>query len=259
MTMNPRALTLCLLAATSLAAQQYTSPAGYLNTEGSGSRWYTSYAHVDDTLRGQGSRAFTRLSLRRDGDTPASSIYAARQTTVAVRIAHADWAGVINNDVQPDSGYRVGWWLNAFAAKTVSLPSLAAQPITPPAPFAIQLPFDTPFYYNGTQAFTLQLRSSPSTLGVDVEYPLDRVESTSYLEGPTTTLGTGCTVSGRTTPMRHSSLLRNYGDPGMSYWQLVLSSAPASSPTLLLIGTAGADFPFGGCTNLRVTPTVVAS
>src|SRR5688572_21332566 len=124
MTMNPRALTLCLLAATSLAAQQYTSPAGYLNTEGSGSseysfayngsRWYTSYAHVDDTLRGQGSRAFTRLSLRRDGDTPASSIYAARQTTVAVRIAHADWAGVINNDVQPDSGYRVGWWLNAF-------------------------------------------------------------------------------------------------------------------------------------------------
>lgn len=59
--------------------------------------------------------------------------------------------------------------------------------------------------------------------------------------------------------MRHSSLLRNYGYPGMSYWQLVLSSAPASSPTLLLIGTAGADFPFGGCTNLRVTPTVVAS
>lgn len=264
--MHTATLTVACLALAPLAAQQFTSPSGHLGTEGNtyweralawyGSTYYTTYVHVDDTLRGQGARVFRRVSFRRDGELASAPWFKARQTSIAMRIAHADWDGVVSNAIQPDTDYRTEWWYNVVSPRTVSLPAITARPQAQPAPFTIHIPLDVPFYYNGNEAFTLQVRTSPSTLGEDAPYPLDGVQTTFVQEGPQTKFGTGCMIAGRDGAMRHDSLLSNFGNPGVSHWQLVLWYGPAMATTLVMVGTQVVDLPFGGCEHLRVLPSL---
>lgn len=254
------------LLAAGLAAQQVSSPSGYLTTEGNSAAMAvfashhtmtTTYGHVDDTLRGQGARSIGGIALRRDGMLPGSLTYLGRTVQLAGRMAHANWSAVVNNGVQANSEYRATGWAGVIAPRAVSLPPLVAPPSVAPAPFAVSIPFDFPFAYDGTRAFTLSLRTGPHGLGADRPYPLDFIDGPSYVRGDTNVLGSGCRVAGRSADMRLSSLLTSFGDPGMSYWQLLVNDAPASAPAALVLGGASADVAFGGCAHLRVRPDIV--
>ena len=248
----------------SLAAQQGTVPKGFLTAEGNISTanvlgfdhdMYGSWTVVDATNVGP-ARLLKGFSLRRDGDTPTNLTYAARSVTLSIRLAHADLGKVPNGDIAADTVWRKTSWVTVLD-KAMVLPALANQPATPPAPFSIPLLLTSPWAYNGADALAVQLRTSPSNLATDVPYPLDATSTLSFNQGVGEAIGSGCTPSGKTAPIVHSSYLDNFGSPGVGRWQLILSQGPATAPSLALIGASNPDLAFGACTRLYVNPLLV--
>ena len=267
--MMNRTLPILALACAPLVAQVQTSPKGFLTVEGddvctvfaqrnSMSTLQSYYCHVDQTQSTEPARQITRLSLRRDGTTPAVTTAGIRQTTVAIRLAHADWGSIVSNVSHEDWRWRLGSWSNSFAAKTVNLPNLNNQPASGTAPFAVQFPLDTPFSHNGTHALALQIRWSPNNLANDNQtYPIDFHTTDGYAQGDVLQTGTACTASGSPSPLGHSSYLFNYGDIGSNaYWQLVTSYAPANAPIVTVIGLQNPNLAIG-CGRLHATPDIV--
>jgi hypothetical protein len=248
----------------SLAAQQGTIPKGFSTVEGNWAStnvlgydrdMYGSWTLVDATNIGT-ARLLKGFSLRRDGDTPNNPFYQTRTVTLSIRLAHANLAKVPNGDLATDATWRKTSWVTVLE-KAMVLPALTNPPATPPAPFAVPLLFTSPWTYNGADALAVQIRTSPNNLTAELPYPLDATMTTPFERGVGEPVGTGCTPTGKSEPIVHSSYLDNFGVPGIGRWQLIVSQGPAAAPALAMVGASNPDLAFGACTRLYAMPQIL--
>jgi hypothetical protein len=186
---------LLLLTTAGLAAQTQTSPKGLLAAEGNdyaatfGAKSYVSDLHthftqVDATLVGAGSRSISTLRFRRDGTSATNTSAIGRSLVVEVRMCNANWSKVTNGTTQLDTDWRVGSWSNVLALRPIVLPDLRAMPAAAPAPWAIQIPLDTPYSYGAVNALALQIHLTPNNLpSNDLAYVLDAYEGQYAVQG----------------------------------------------------------------------------
>ena len=265
--MNHVALLNVLLLASAALAQQASSPNARLATEGdsyyqtlcgyyAGMNSY--YTHVDNTITVSGAHAFKKLHMRRDGTVPDSSDYVARTAPFIVRMAHADYAKVVNGAPVADATLRKGLWQTVFAEKPVNLPSFVTKPATTPAPWSIAIVLDAPFAYNGDDALAIGMRIGPAGTLQNKPYPFDSHGKVSTSSATGTKLGLGClTGSGRFTL---TPQLQSYGDAGSpAYLQLSVDYGKPSAPLTVLLGTSNPALAFGGCELLYTSGQIVFS
>jgi len=142
-----RSITAALLISGALAAQGFTSPAGYTTTEGSSNHDYILFKYndlrwqqLDATSVGQVPFLIQRISWRRDGVTGADPTWIARTIDVGAVLSNSVLPGAISE------GYAAnysGTPTNVFISRPVNLPDWTAN-LGSPAPFNLSLPLDLP-------------------------------------------------------------------------------------------------------------------
>lgn len=248
-----------------LAAQNVTSPPGYLATDGGGAAWdfvgayagqYTHVVHVDQAFVSQGARTIRSLALRRDAGAPTDSTYVARSLPVQIAVAHSDFSRIINGESIEDSALRLTPWQTVFADRVVSMPSFVNQP-TGVAPWQLTFPFDSAFAYTAAGALTVHVRFGPNP-STPSNYPLDSSGELSEEVATGIGLNGGCQVAGRSGPMRLSSMLFNYGDIGsQTVLRCILDRGVGSAPWILCVGLSDPNVAIGACTPVRTSAQLV--
>jgi hypothetical protein len=240
-------------AAAAGAQTTFTAPLGHDAKEGASAVSFNSpfttvesrYQYCYGGLRGAPRNGLKAVALRRDGDAPTSPEYEARSLTLAVKLAHANYATLTTTFA---SNYLTPA-VTVFNAKTVNLPSHANQPGTPPAAWSVSVPFDALFSYNGSNDLLLEL---VVTDGSSIKgYSLDCVDARGLGHGAVTYLdpnGKCTTANGPyemyafapTTSVANLANVRVYG-----------AGAPSSTPSALLVGLSDPNLGGVFCAPLR--------
>ncbi|MBK8979523.1 MAG: hypothetical protein IPM29_26785 [Planctomycetes bacterium] len=254
-----RLLALAMLAATASAQTPFSSPRGFLATEGDSSHVvlfnsaYQRFMQIDDTWRGQAITGIRALAFRRDGVEPGGS---ARSFELVVRFGLASWA---NRSGTFDANWS-GTPTTVFANRVVNLPDWSSLPASVPAPFDFTVPFDVPFDYDGSDAFAFEVTAHNVAAGDEavVDRELGRDNAYAYTRGTTTM--PGCIVTGRTIAMGHTLELRNFGPQHPTLGMQIetgVTRGPASQPCILnvALSPAGVTVP-GLCTTVHAQPVV---
>jgi hypothetical protein len=207
---------------------------------GAGSR----YLQMHGDLIGP-ARTVMGLAMRRDGNVGALASAAARTMDLELYCFHAT-AG------RPSTTFTANYAtapVPVLARRLVTLPDWTAN-LGSPAPWNLLLPFDAPFAYGGTQPFGWEVRIHGTTVAGN--YFADGYESTGTY-GRSTTRGTGCTATGRSTPMTLTPQTFSNRATNAIQFGWWIGSAPANAPSTFLIGGLASDLPVPGlCTNLYV-------
>lgn len=247
------AIPTALLCASLSSQTSFTAPPGFAATEGESAVSFNNpftaakarYQYCYGDLRGTARPGIKALALRRDGVAPTSAEYEARSVTLAVLLAHANYAGIVTTYA---SNY-LGSPTTVFTAKSVSLPDHANKPAMAPAPWSIQVPFDTQWSFNGSNDLLLELQVDQ---GSSIKgYLLDSVDtrqaglgSVTYLD-PTQKCSTAngpyeFYAYAPLTNLANTVNLRVYG-----------IGAPTSTPSALLVGLSDPNIAGAFCAPLR--------
>ena len=265
--MNTRSLIAFVALASAALAQQGTSPHTFVAAEGDSSfktlcgyvsNMRTHYTQVDKTLAGLGARSVQKLHLRRDAALATDATYVARSLSFAVRMAHADWAKIVNNATVQDATMRKGNWQLAFTEKIVNLPSFVTKPAASPAAWSIALLLDAAFAYNGNDALAIGIDIGASSASAGKQYPLDGAGKENYTLSANTKLGTGCQVAGQASPFSLGAWVYNYGEAASDdALQFSVWYGKPGTPVTIVLGIGSPGVPFGACEKLLASPEVV--
>lgn len=206
-------------------------------------------------LRGQ-ARVFRSLAFRRDGQLAENALFDARTIDFELHVGHGDVATATGTFATNYTSPRQ----LVFARRALSLPGVAALPRVVPAPFNLQIPFDTQFSYSGLADFVWEADAYGQISGAGVLTPVDASFSGMNLVMPSgyRMNGRGCNAQGTTNEvqLRSTGSLQNFP---VNAWILSLSvtNAPPNAAGLLLLGLNNLNVPLPGlCTNLFVSPLV---
>lgn len=238
-------LSFVALAATMAAQNLYTQPDGYADVEANSSSgipfsYLSARVQQSDSNRiGLPMPAIASMSFRRDRSAGASS--SARTVDVTVLMG--------KNDINVFSNTFASNWLSApntvYTMKPTNLPDISTAPPAPPAPFAVTIPLDVTYNYDGVDSFMWEILVDNGVTGT---YSMDWSSVAINTAGGTTTLlGTGCT-----TPNGAMSLTTSF-NADVTNLNLNFSTlrAPSTAPVVLAFGLSNPNLPLPGlCTSL---------
>src|SRR5690606_38033876 len=154
-----RLLAAATVSSVALSAQ-FTSPAGYLTTEGSSNHDYILFKYtdlrwqqLDATNLGQPAM-IQRISWRRDGTSAFNAAWTARTLDIAVYLADSVLPAAISDNY--DANYKSPP-VNVFVSRPVNLPDWTQPPPSVPAPWDFQIQLDQPWVYTGLEPFLWEL------------------------------------------------------------------------------------------------------
>ncbi len=250
--------TLCLAGT---ATSQFTSPAGYLTTEGSSNHDYILFKYdlmrwqqLDDTSVGQAPMQASRISWRRDGTNTGDATWFARTMDIEVILSESVPAAGVS--VNQDANYlNPGAPTTVFTMKPVNLPDWTAQPGTTPAPFDLVLPLDTPWVYTAQNSYLWEVRTRNNTSASDYGNDFQSISGSRPSINSGTNVGTGCVTTGNTAAMTLSARAENQ----ISRFRIdyELSNAPMSTGTFLNLDFVNSNLTIPGlCTTVVAVPTL---
>jgi len=258
-------LTLGLFSISLSAQGTFTSPFGYDTTEGAtnhayilGDRVGLTWQQIDSTLRGQ-ILPVKSIAWRRDGSLATSANYVKRTMEVEIFLANSELTKISKTH----SANYVGTPTQVVKKKTINAPDWTTAPTTAPAPFNFKVPFDTNWVFLGKNDFLWEVRVTKNsyTGGIFSNYPFDFqyvVTGSSFNNNPSTPststmLGSGCTVSGHTSPFRLSTVLYNHGVKFRLQNSVV--AGPATTPVNVYFGIKDPNLAIPGwCERIHVDP-----
>ena len=244
---------------TALSAQAFTSPAGYVTTEGSSNHDYILFRYsdlrwqqLDATSIGQAPTPIQRISWRRDGVAAANTAWAARTLDVGVHLSNAVTPGAISESF--DANYS-GTPVLAFASRPVNLPDWTQPPAAAPAPFDFNLQLDAPWVYMGTEPFLWEVRVTNNVTATNYGNDFQSIPGSTGSSNTGTAVGTGCVATGRTAAMALACSAKNqFTRFRLGYG---LTNAPASTPAILFIDGTNSNLTIPGlCSTLVALPTL---
>ncbi len=203
------------------------------------------YQQGHGDMRGS-PRTIGNLSFRRDG-TWASSIGPVR-VEIEVFMAHCNFDSMTSTY---DENYTSPLQ-RVVKRRKILLPHLGGPPNSPPARFAVTIPLDQPFAYDGVSDLVWEVLVHSSTLSGG--YVLDSFESR-HQTNVGSSLGGGCVVAGRSSALEHDVVFRSDG----GYYRIVhrTKSAPASTAGHLNIDFSDSNLRLPGlCGVLHAAPAI---
>ncbi len=254
-----RSLLALTVLTSALASQGFTSPAGFLATEGSSNHDYILFKYndlrwqqLDDTSRGATPSQVTRISWRRDGTSALDPTWIARTLDIKVVLSDSVPAAAVSEGF--DANY-LGTPTVAFASRPVNLPDWTAQPAVPPAPFDLNLSLDAPWVHTGLNSYLWELQITNNTSNADYGNDFQSITGSAGSSNTGSVVGTGCIATGQTTAMTLACALRNQITRFRAGY--TIARAPANAPAVLFIDGANANLPFPGlCANVVAMPTL---
>lgn len=258
-------LTRICLATTILAsaamAQGFTSPKGYLTTEGASNHNYILFAKyemrwqgIDQSHVGDGPKVMNEVAWRRDGTAATSTIWTARtMSNWQMNMGLADYANVQVADLEKN--YLTGSKVQVIKPVSLSVVDINTQ-TTSPAPWTTVVKFDAPFIYTGKDAFIWEVIYDNNTVLADYSFDFQSGgSSTGYNSTSGTIIGTACTSTGKTSAVSNSTTFYNHGTKFRI--SRSVSNMPDNAPVFLWIDAVDQNLPVPGlCTTLRATPLI---
>jgi hypothetical protein len=250
------------IALSAAISAQFTSPAGYLTTEGSSNHDYILFRYndlrwqqLDATSVNTQPTVVTRISWRRDGTSANDPTWTARTIDIGVYLAHSVMPGAISETY--DANYLTPP-LNAFVSRPVNLPDWTQQPATPPAPWNLAIQLDQPWVYNGNDPFLWELRITNNNTASDYGNDFQSIPGSTQAVNSGTTIGTGCVATGQTTAMALAGSFQNQFVRMRAAY--TVSRAPAMAPTYLFLDRVNSNLQLPGlCTTLVAMPVLAVA
>jgi hypothetical protein len=159
-----RSLSPLLFVSIAAAQNYYVQPPGYAGVEGNSSTgipfsYLSARVQQGDANRiGQPMPAISGLSFRRDRSAGASST--ARTVDVTILMGKCNIAAFTNtfdnNWLSPPT--------TAYATRPTNLPDISGAQ-TPPGPFVVTIPLDSPFNYDGVDSLLWELKVDNGVTG----------------------------------------------------------------------------------------------
>lgn len=216
------------LSAAALTGQNITSPPGMVHSHtglhdpipwGCFRSPEQLYQQVHDDLRGT-SRQIQGMAFRHAWNAN----YVPRSYTATLTLGEAA-ASASNTSSTFANNWRSGGSQTVVLKGTIHFPALKAQAASP-APFDAPLGFTTPYAHAGLHPLIWQVHISQASANTPTHY-FESGPSSAHMPG---TLGTGCAMSGQTSPLTSSG--------GLSTTALAerLSNGPASGLALVAVG-----------------------
>jgi len=254
-----RMLIAAALTAGVVSAQGFTSPAGYLTTEGSSNHDYILFKYddmrwqqLDDTSLNQPATNVQRISWRRDGTSGADPAWTARTIDIEVVLSHSVPAGSISERFPAN---YTGNTATVFASRPVNLPDWTQPPAATPAPWDLVLQLDTPWPYAGTSPYLWEVRVRNNQSASDYGNDFQSISGTTGTSNSGTLLGTGCTATGQTSSMALSSTIKNQ----VTRFRIAynLTNGPITQPAYVNLDLSNANLTVPGlCTTVFATPLI---
>lgn len=248
-----RALPLFLLAASLTSQTYFAAPPAFASTEGESAVSFNHpftaakarYQYCHGNLRGTAQPGIKSVAFRRDGVAPTSAEYEPRTATLAILLAHANFATLTTTYA---SNYLTPA-VTVFTPKNVNLPDHSSKPTTAPAPWSITLPFDVQWSYNGTNDLLLELQvdAGSSIKG----YSLDSVDTRQAGLGTVTYLDPTqkcTTANGPYEFYAYAPLTNAANTVNLRVYGI---GAPSSTPSALLVGLSDPNVIGAFCAPLR--------
>ncbi|MFO1054061.1 MAG: hypothetical protein U1F36_17735 [Planctomycetota bacterium] len=247
------------LLTTAALAQGFTSPAGYLTTEGSSNHDYILFKYndlrwqqLDQTSVGQAPAVVQRISWRRDGTSAADPTWIARTMDVEIVLSDSVMPGAISENY--DANY-LGTPTVAFASRPVNFPDWTANPGVTPAPWNLNLTLDAPWVYTGVNPFLWEVRTQNNTSASDYGNDFQSVTGSTAASTSGTSIGTGCIPTGRSAAMALAGVAKNqFTRFRLAY---TVTNAPPVSGVFLNLDFVNSNLTLPGlCTTLIAAPTI---
>ncbi|MGE0142142.1 MAG: hypothetical protein AB7I19_18345 [Planctomycetota bacterium] len=243
----------------SLLAQGFTSPAGYVTTEGSSNHDYILFKYddltwqqLDATSVGQPAAVVQRISWRRDGTAAADPTWTARTMDVEVVLADSVLPGSVSENYSAN-------YLTAptvvFTSKPVNFPDWTANPGVSPAPWNLALTLDTPWVYTGVNPFLWEVRTRNNASASDYGNDFQSISGSTGASTTGTSIATGCIPTGGSVAMALAGLAKNqFNRFRLAY---TVTNAPASTGVFLNLDFVNSNLTLPGlCTTLVAAPTI---
>lgn len=248
------------LLASALAAQAFSSPAGYVLVEGAGVHDYTLFKfsdlrwqQLDDTNVGRRATTVSRIAWRRDATSATNPAWIARTMDLQVVLADSVPAGAASEGFAAN---YLGAPTTAFLTRPVNLPDWTQPPTTTPAPFDLVLSLDAPWVYTGVHSFLWELQTSKNTALANYGNDFQAIAGVAGPSTPGTVIGSGCTPTGQTSPMSLTCKLTNQVIRFRAGY--TVSGAPPRAPSVLSLDLVNSDLRIPGlCERLVAQPTVL--
>ena len=196
-----RLIVLALSLSGSMAAQQSTSPRGYLAKGGEaavslgmttnvlGSNAW-QLAQLDETQRGR-PQTIRAMHLRRSSHLYERASSIARTLSFKARMGHGDYSKA--GSTRTLAGVLRGSWTSVFPSGSVNFPDMTKRPGKSPAAWSLRVPFKTPFVYDGRSALLFQITAWKAKATTSFGYSLDAVNETAAMSwGEPVSPGNGC-------------------------------------------------------------------
>lgn len=239
-------------------AAQFTSPNGYLTTEGSSNHDYILFKYdemrwqqLDDSSIGQAPQLVQRISWRRDGTSANDPAWAAR--TMDIEVVLSDSVPAAGVSTTQDANYA-GNTATVFTMKPVNLPDWTAQPASTPAAFDLVLQLDQPWPYTGLQSFLWEVRTQNNTSAADYGNDFQSMPGSNASGNNGSAVGTGCVATGNSTAMALAARAENQ----ITQYRVgyTVTNAPANQPAFVNIDFSNSNLSVPGlCANIIALPT----
>ena len=247
------------LSAASLGAQGFTSPAGYLTTEGSSVHDYILFKYtdmrfqqIDNTSIGNPAALVQRIAWRRDGSANSDPAWGPRTMDIEVVLSHSVPAATAS--LEMDENFT-SMTTTAFTMKPVNLPDWSNPPASAPAPFDLVLQLDTPWLYLGTEPYLWQVRTQNNNAAADYGNDYQTMSGSFATANTGTVIGTGCTATGAAGPMTLESSVYNVASAFRLDYSV--TNAPANAPVFINLDLTASNVTVPGlCTQVVAMPTI---
>lgn len=256
--------TLVIALVAGAATAQFTSPKGFLTTEGATNHNYMLFSKgemrwqaIDRSHLGGGTKVMRELAWRRDGAGATNAAYTARTMgNFEVNLALSDWDTLQVTNL--DNNIKTGTLTQVVKPRTLNAVDVTMQPPATPAPWTTVVKFDVPFVYMGTDPFLWEVKYTSNTITTSVDYSFDfhYVGTTQSVSTTGTAIGTGCTSTGQSSPVTHSMTFYNHA----SKFRITraVSNLPANVPAFMYIDGVDSNLTVPGlCAVLHVLPTII--
>lgn len=248
--------TLCLVSA---ATAQFTSPAGYLTTEGSSNHDYILFKYndltwqqLDATSVGQSPFNIQRISWRRDAVTGLDPTWIARTVDIGVYLADSVLPGAVSESYAANYKNAPAY---VFISRPVNLPDWTQPAVSTPAPWDFVIPLDQPWPYLGVDPFLWELRITNNTSNSDYGNDFQSVSGSTGSSNVGTAIGTGCIATGQTLAMSLAASFQNKFVRFRTAFNV--TRAAASSPAFLFLDSVQSNLPLPGlCGSVYALPTI---
>lgn len=231
-----------LLAVSCLTAQTVVSPAHFERAAAPGSSSLpigtsalpVRYLQVHDDLGGT-PRTIHGIDLRRD--SAGTSSYGAFTVTLDAFLSNAvTTASSVNATFDLNHGLNR---VQVATARVISFPATVHGKV--PAPFVYQMPFDTPFLFNGTGSLCWEVRitsrTAPGPIALDLAQGSD--QNPPLALNP---LGSGCRATGAAAPLTLGATSSMSWSGGSGVLNYAVTFGVPSSIAVILAGTSDTSF-----------------